>query len=717
MFTCPNRAAHANGDNIPSAGFVPNTEKTVWNCFSCGNSSDIFGAYAFLEGVEIRGANWYNAVKTLADRYSIHYEVEPLSAEEQIHANIQQFLQELTKLAHKNLLQNTSSKVWDYLKKRKWGEVVNYFSLGYLEETPENKKFFEHWFGTHPEIVSYIAITPSQLYGRLLCPIKHKYGVILGVTTRRISDNDNEAKYIKHFLKTVKKGGVLFNLNKKYKTVYLVEGASSVFTFYNYGIHNVVSMLGKIFSHEMYNTLIKNGVDRIIFCFDGDEPGLEGLYSALNFTQDKFDIKVLVKSLPKDKDPDDIINEFGVDFFKGIPEVSNFKYQLIRLKNSLEDSDSYNNLKKSVFDIILSCKDLLIQDKMIVMFLSEFKVSKTSLSEELIRHRNTKGLSLDVGVADILSEESHLINNIGAFEEKALRCGKLKGISTGFPLLDEALDGLQQGLILVAGKWNTGKTAFLHSLATNLLPNASNFVLYFSIDDAVIGTTIPRLVSNLSMVPISIVSNPIHRIDKNETIEEAEKLVLKQKRNEAIDLLKTYSGRFGIKDSVDGYDTSFIEKMIKIYRSIAGSRNLIILVDFLNMVEWKKKADRTEIETQLAFFFKQMSNIYDCPVVCTVEATKGIADSKIKETDIKGSSALQFRSTLTLLLSSDFEVEEKSNMYWYNDKGVAQPIVKVRVSKNKGSSFRRSLYYKFQRDCSKFIECTEQEQHEFSRAI
>lgn len=713
LFSCPNRVSHSNNDDTPSAGFVPNTDETIWNCFSCGNSGDIFTAYSLLEGEEIKGANWYNIVKKLADRYNIFYELEPLSSEEQIHANIQQFLQELVKLAHANLLKNKEAKVWEYIKSRKWENSVPYFSFGYLEETEETKDFFKEWFGNHPELVNYIALTPAQLYGRLLYPIKHKYGVILGIGSRRLSSNENEPKYIKHILKTMERGGALFNLSKKYKTIYLVEGASSVFTLYSNGIENVVAMLGKIFTQSMYNTFIKNGIEKVVFCFDGDGPGLEGLHDALNLTQNKFDIKVLVKLLPTDKDPDDIVSEYGAEKFRQLPEVSNFKYQLGRLKNPTEEN--YENLKKSVFDIIISCKDSLIQDKMIKMFVDEIGVSKTNFQEELSRYEKTKGFISDVGIAEILAEETSLAKSIETFEERALRSGKLQGVPMGFPILDESIDGLQPGLILVAGKWNTGKSAFMQSALLNILQDPTNFVLYFSIDDSVIYKTVPRLIANLSMVPINTISNPINRIDKNETLEDAEKLTLKQKRTEAIALLKSCSGRLGLKDSSEGYDTPFIEKMVKIYKSIAGERKLVVFVDFLNMVKFPKVYDRTEQETQLAGFFKHISAVYNVPVMCTVEATKDVA-IEMKESAIKGSSSLQFRSDLTILLSSDFEVDPKSSMYFYDESnGEANPIVELRISKNKFSGFRKALYYKFYRDRNKFIECTEAEQQEFKR--
>ena len=55
LMTCPNREAHANEDRKPSAGFIPNTDETVWHCFSCSNSGDIFTAHSFLEGKQVSG--------------------------------------------------------------------------------------------------------------------------------------------------------------------------------------------------------------------------------------------------------------------------------------------------------------------------------------------------------------------------------------------------------------------------------------------------------------------------------------------------------------------------------------------------------------------------------------------------------------------------------------------------------------------------------------
>lgn len=723
LFTCPNRAEHKNEDQTPSAGFIPGTDNTVYNCFSCGNSGDLFSAYHYLTGLEITGGRWYETVKELADHFKVEYELEPLLPEEQEFNNTQSFLQTLLKNAHNYLIKNNPVEVTNYIKQRNWEEIISHFELGYLPNQQSVRKYINDSFKKWPELSKYLSIDISRpedfadvIVNRLIYPIKHRYGYLLGFINRAISDKDTRPKYIKYFAKSkyVEQKSILFNINKTYKSVYVVEGASSVFTLYSKGVKNIVATLGTAFTDEMYSNLIKHGVDRVVFCFDGDGAGLKATYSALKLTQNKSDIKVLIKLLPQGKDPDDIIKEFGVEFFKNIPEISGFKFQLDRYKNTKDEEQE--ELKNSLFEIVVSTKDAILREKMLKLFVQETGVLKTTLVEEIERYEKKQGLVAEVGVGEILKEETSLIEAVEAFEEKALRSGRLKGISTGFPILDEKIDGVQTGLVLVAGKWNVGKSAFLQTLALNLLKDPTNYVLYFSIDDPVIGTTIPRFLANLSFIPINTVSNPLYKIDGNETLGEAEKLILKQKRNEAISLLKSYSGRLGLKDASDGYDTNFVEKIIKVYKVIAGPRKLVIFVDFLNMVNLtRKNIDRTELETQLAGFFKHMAGLYDIPVICTVESTKGVADSVIDESAIKGSSALQFRSDLTLLLSTDFECSSKSVLYFYDDKGEAQPIIKVRISKNKMSGFKKSIYYKFFRECSKYEECPIVEQQEYGR--
>ena len=714
LFTCPNRNEHSNEDDTPSCGFIPETDNTIFHCFACQARGDIFTAYSYIEEKPIKGIAFHGAVKELCDKYGLAYKQKDLSPEEEQFQTVQQTLIKILAYANKYLVEQNPYEAISYLNQRNWCDLVEHFQFGFLPDTPEVRQTLDNLSTKIPYLEQYIKLTPFQLVDRLLYPIKDPYGTIIGLMDRKISEHDLREKYQKYFLKTLEKGEVLFNLQTCYPEVYLVEGGSSVFTMYKQGIKNVVSMLGKEFTENMYKALVKYGVKKVIICFDGDKQGFEGLKKTIEFFEKHPDIKAAVKLLENDLDPDDFIRKEGVDAFKAIPEISIFKYQLENFQNT-GDELAQDEYKRSMMEILSNTKDKIVANKMIDMLCRETNLSKKMMLTELQQYEATKGIASDVSIGSIISEENHLAQQVEEFEQRALRCGRLQGPSSGFPVFDSKTDGLQDGLILISGKWNVGKSAFMQTIALNLLQDPSNFVLYFSIDDSVIGKTIPRFLANMCGTPINTILNPIYGIDQNETITFEEKQEIKARREIAIAELKKYSGRLSIKDSVDGSDVHYIEKIIKTYRAIAGDRKLVVFVDFLNMVNLARNTEKTEQESLLAGFFKHMSTKYSCPVICTVESTKEILTTKTTENSIKGSSSLQFRSDLTLLLYSDFEVETGGKMFFHDDDGDPHPIVKVRISKNKMGSFRGDIYYKFYKDLSKFEEIEEQQQQEMVR--
>jgi len=166
----------------------------------------------------------------------------------------------------------------------------------------------------------------------------------------------------------------------------------------------------------------------------------------LELTQNKSDIKILIKDIYSLGDPDDIVIKEGIGKFKNIPEISNFKYYLNNFKSKGEDDQE--KYKKALFEVIVSNKDAIIREKMLKIFTQETGILKTILVEEIEKYEKTKGLISDVGIGEVLKEETSLLQSIEAFEERAWRCGKLKGVSVGFPIFDVCLDGLQTGLVL-----------------------------------------------------------------------------------------------------------------------------------------------------------------------------------------------------------------------------------------------------------------------------
>ena len=707
-FQCPNHNEHEKGknDTRPSCGFIPDSDNERFHCFTCGICGDIFTAVKCLEGKDITGANFYNVVKELAHRYNIKYETEEPTEDERRFMLAQKFLTTIISQSNIYLLQKKPKKVINYLKKREWNTLAEDYKFGYLPASSQVKDFFIKTFTKHPVLKEMISISDELITDRLIIPVLSQHGTILGLITREINNGDKRGKYRKHFLKVLKNDGILFNLKKDMSSAYIVEGSSSVLTMENYGIDNSVAVLGSSFTEDMYNKLIKHGVYEITLCFDGDNAGQKCYDKAITIVQNKPDIKVYIKKLPEELDPDDYIRQYGKEAFEKLNRISLFKYQLFRLREDMENI----SLKHSVYSLILSCDDNIIQERMFKLFIKTLKTQKTALMAELKKFEMLGKSMNDFTVTEMLEEKDSLTTHIGKFEETAWRGDKLLGVSTGFNILDDKLDGIQSGLHEIGGTWNVGKSAFLLSIALNMLKNPDVHVLYFSIDDPILTKTIPRALANLSMIPINTAANPYYRIQKNETLKEIERIELTQKREKALDLLRNLSTRFSLKDASDGYNLDFIEKMIKIRRLIAEDKKLVLFVDFLHMVSDGKNTDETALLTEVSRSFKRWSTLYNMPVITTVQSIKSSSTgTKMNDRDIKGSVSLQYDADTIMLLSSEFYSDPKTQMYFRDEDGEARPIVRVKITKNKISGYKGTLFYKFYPEYSLFKECEEEE--------
>jgi len=713
---CPNYQEHDDGeDKKPSCGFIPDTNQEKFHCFACGSVGDIFAATALLEGRNIQGLGFYETVKYLADKYEISYELEEPTQEEKEFDLVQTFLRTIVNSAHKYLVKNRPEKALAYIKERNWTNSIKKFQLGYLPKSEKTKNFFKKVYTEHPKLRRLISISDAQIVGRLIYPIVNKHGTILGVIHRRISEEDIREKYIKHFIKSIKKEGVIFNLRGIDKRVYIVEGGSSVLTLNNVGIENSVAILGTGFNVDKYKNLVCNNIEEVVLCFDGDKGGEECLERVIKVVQNKPDLKIYVKKLPEGEDPDSIIIKSGVEAFKEIPEISLFKYQI----NKLKTKDDLK-VRESLYSLILATTDNIIRERMIKLFTRELEVQKTPLLQELKKFEKLNSLDTDITIAEIEEEKQGLKDELEKFEERVWRVDKFLGLETGFPIFDAKMDGLQEGLHEIGGIWNVGKSAFMISMALNLLKRG-NHVLYFSIDDPIQTKTLPRAMANLSRIPINVAANPYWRIQKNETLKEVEKIDLAQKRDEAYRLLEEMSPRFSIKDSSHGYDLAFVEKMIKIHKIIAEEKKLVVFIDFLHMVSvGKESLETTEALTKISRQLKHFSGLYNIPVVTTVEGTKEIGSTSMQGKHIKGSVSLQYSADIIILLTSDFYTNPKSQLYFKDTEdtglGGGKPIVRVRIDKNKISGFKGEIFVKFYPELSLFEECSEEDQSRYRKS-
>jgi len=726
-FQCPNRKEHENNDEQVACNFYP--DESHFKCFVCQENGDIFNACHLLEGRPISGKGFiHDNVLYLAKKYNIPYELKEETETEKIYNLYQNFLQRLSVASNQYLLKKKTPKIIKYLKQRKWGKVIKSHELGYFPNNEKGKEAFEKLFkklkrdtrkinkDIKPE--SIIQLSFKSISNRLIYPVKNAYGITISLSTRELEKSEGK-KYTHHPIK-LKEGPInlLYNLDKarKFPRIYLVEGASSIFTLATYKINNVVSILGTNFSEKHYSWLLKNDIKELILCFDGDKPGQQALEKTIRKVQNKSEIKIFIKHLPKDKDPDDIINEKGIKHFLKIPEINLFDYQLKKYKDNQEDK----SLEESIFSIISAQRNNILKEKLIEQVSEETKTLKTTLLKELEKYEKKNKLMHGISLSEYMEEATQLEKDVDKFDELRWRTGKLIGLETGHPIFDERMDGLQVGLHMIGGKWNIGKSAFCLDLAMKLIQKEDNYILYFSIDDPAIFKTIPRMVANLSQENVNLIAKPKYGIEENETLDEDEKTDITYNIEEAINKIRGYSKRFSLKDAKQGQELDFILRKIRLCKQRAldlGNKNLIVFIDFLHMIDFKKR-DETEKLIQIAKELKRATSLYECPIITTVMGTKsGMEKKSLDDTSIKGSVELQYEGDTINLLESDFH-EENGKMYFFDEEGETRPIISLNVTKNKVmSGFKGKIFFKFYKEQMRFEECEEDEQLKFRKKV
>lgn len=300
-FACPNESAHKNQHKEPTAGF-PNKDKTVWNCFGCGAKGDIFHASYYLEGRDINGQGFIETLIYLADMFGISYEVDERQEDIlRLHENLSKIIR----------IRQESKKAVEFLKGRNLLNAVVPFELGYCTWEGLKKHLLKHF---DLETVN-VQLDPKVFDDRLVIPIRNENGKLVGFAGRTMSDQT--PKYINSRSSNMyQKKRLLYNLhNIKTEHVYIVEGYADVWRLH---INNfpAVAPCGTAFTTEHLNLLNERRIKKITFCFDGDRAGLEAQEKIRKIVVHDSRFEFAFMTLPKGKDPDEIINEKGTEAFE-----------------------------------------------------------------------------------------------------------------------------------------------------------------------------------------------------------------------------------------------------------------------------------------------------------------------------------------------------------------------------------------------------------------
>ena len=268
-----------NGDN-PTA-FVIN-EDFLWSCHTGGcGAGDVF---TFIEQME--DLDFPKAVKKVAEILEI--DIENLIIAERKN----DYLKEVEKFLKYIKSKKKKKTLDEYVPKAELTQVRSFrnfdektlqkFELKYAKEIELDKKDG----GTF------------RLYERLVIPI-YVNDVQIGVSIRKIRAKDNPKWF--HAPHTMETGNILYNIDncKNDSEIIVCEGMFDVWSWYEAG-YNAICTFGAHLSEEQYRMLLRTGKN-IIWCYDGDNVGLEATKKAVQMM--KYKTNQWVIHLPEGADP------------------------------------------------------------------------------------------------------------------------------------------------------------------------------------------------------------------------------------------------------------------------------------------------------------------------------------------------------------------------------------------------------------------------------
>jgi len=316
-----NYAACCPFHNEKSPSFTVSPTKQFYHCFGCGAHGTAIGFV-----MEYQGLGFVDAIKELASRAGMQVpESEGRGFNDEKPGQTRALLDVMARAAqyYKDQLK-ASPRAIEYCKKRGLtGEVAARFGIGYAPDGWQNlQAVFPSYNADELKLAGLVIDNESgrrydRFRDRLMIPIINPKGEIIAFGGRII--DQGEPKYLNSpETPLFEKGRELFGLPQARQalrdtdTAIVTEGYMDVIALSQNGVGNAVATLGTATTATHVSKLLRQ-VDRIVFCFDGDNAGRKAAWRALeNSLEALADNKRLgFIFLPQEHDPDSYIREYG----------------------------------------------------------------------------------------------------------------------------------------------------------------------------------------------------------------------------------------------------------------------------------------------------------------------------------------------------------------------------------------------------------------------
>lgn len=308
-------------ENTPS--FVVSPEKQIWHDFSSGKGGDILSFIMEVEGMDFKAA-----LELLARKAGVDLEEFTPSSSPQAGANrdqkkrLYEAVEHAVRFYQGHLIKH--NEPLKYLREKRGYEKQTLldFRFGYSPTSGKDLAQYllkKGYTGDELKKSGLATVRSGQLSdmfrGRVMIPLLDPEGRPVGFTARQLQEDKRFPKYINTPATILyDKGRQLFGLSQAKEAIrksgyaVVVEGNLDVVASHQAGIKNVVASAGTALTTFHLKDL-KRFTGDVRLSFDDDRAGQEAAVRAIPLAQSLGGIDLSIVSIPKGKDPDELIRE------------------------------------------------------------------------------------------------------------------------------------------------------------------------------------------------------------------------------------------------------------------------------------------------------------------------------------------------------------------------------------------------------------------------
>lgn len=286
----------------------------------------------------------------------------------------------------------------------------------------------------------------------------------------------------------------------------------------------------------------------------------------------------------------------------------------------------------------------------------------------------------------VAQEMLDLLDEIQNWTEEG---GGQKGLDIGYPQMTAAFEGLQAGIMLIAGQPNTGKSSLMTNMAVRITEcNPNSYVLYISLDDHA-KDLLPGMIASMARVGINDVKHP--------SLHEQSRARVQQGWTR----MRQMAGRLKVIDA-SRTSTNVEELVPLIERHIQycdqEHYQLVVMLD--NFHDTTSTVMTGSENSKFDYVAKELGRIADqfhIPLVCSAELRKLNGNRRPVLDDVRETVKIAYKAKVVMLLYNEVGLRGPAAQVYWNENGNEdkRPVLECRVAKNKHSSFKGQFCFEF----------------------